>query len=493
MARKKKGFLGLVIAIVVLASLILSGVLIAMPKAEIQVSHLAVEPKEVEVGDSVVVSADIENRGGADGEHQATLLINGEVWETKSLSVPAKSTQDVSFTVTPTSLGEYKIALDGLTAVFFVREGMLPSLYTGDRWVYRVSAEEKSEVSYEVVGEANIEGKVVYVLEVEASGKSPLDPYDKSTLFLDKGTLYPVREELSGMVGDNIILYKKMVVERRLVEGEPWPLIIGDGWKVTWSENFDSRNGLVLTSGESETSRTFRVEGSEDITTAAGDFHCLKVIERDETHKVVGTAWYSDKTKMEVRQELIIQDVPVTYELISYEVSTTAPAASPPKVEIPSTPTYDEPTFGYTVSYLEDWELTPGESKEGEVYIFTSSGAKTLRFAWLRIWPMENTDKLTLDEQFDKVMAETEEADPNFELVDSFKVEAELPWYEAEWNTSHEVEVDSEPQDIALRGKTMITLKEDTFFMLTGWVQADYSEDYWTPFNEVIDSFGFYY
>jgi hypothetical protein len=480
MARKKvKGFLGLVIALFVVASLILYGVLIALPKAEIQVSNLVVEPREVLVGDPVVVSADIENKGRADGDFQATLTINGDAWETKSLEVPAESAQSVSFTFTPTSLGEYQIALGGLTAFLFAKEGVLPSLYAGDRWVYRVSADgEESEVSYEVKGEATIKGMVTYV--VGSSGESPLNPYDKSTSFLDKGTLYPISEEQSGTV-DDIPVSEKIVIEQ-LIEGEPWPLVIGNGWEVSWSENFTSRNGLAVTTGERQLSRTFKVEGKEEVATGAGTFRCFKIMERDETDNVTGTWWYSDKAKREVKYELMEQGVPVIYELLSYKVSATPPATPPPELEFPSFTDYEESAFGYTISYPEGWKLEPEEGETGTVYVFTAGGARDLRFAWVRVSVIPVSATSTLDKVYQDIMAASGEADPKFELLDSIKVEAELPWYEATWNSWQE--------EVKLEGKTIMVLKGEQLFMVTGWVQAAYSGEYGSTFEKVIDSFG---
>jgi hypothetical protein len=478
--RKRKGFLGLVIALVVVASLVLSGVLVSLPKAEIQVSNLVVEPREVLVGDPVVVSADIRNTGRAAGEYQATLMVNGDIHETRNLKVPAKGTESVSFTLTPTSLGEYKIALGGLMTIFFVKEGILPSLYAGDQWRYKVSTGEgEGEVTYEVMGETTVSGIVTYV--VEFSGKSPLNPYDKSTSFLDKGTLYPISEEQFGTVDDIPVSEKKTIVNRQ-IQGSRWPLAAGKEWTVSWSENFTSRNGLVVTEGERQWSRTFKVEGNEEVTTAAGVFHCFKVIEWDETGNITGTWWYSDKTKREVKYELMVQGVPVIYELLSYQVSVTPPATPPSKLEFPAVTEYEEPTSGYILSYPEGWKLEPEEKEPGTVYVYTVSGARGYRFAWVRVRVIPVSATSTLDEVYQDIMAATKEADPKFELVDSIKVEAELPWYEVKWNSWLE--------EVKLEGKTIIALKGEQLFMVTGWVQAAYSEEYGSAWEKVMDSFG---
>jgi hypothetical protein len=476
--RKKKGFLGLVIGLSVVLFLVVSGVLVALPKAEIQVSNLVVEPRKVLVGDPVVVSADIKNTGGRTGDYQATLTVNGDVQETRNLEVSAESEQSVSFTVTPTSSGEYRVALGGLTGIFVAEEGILPSLYGGDLWTYTVRrGGEESEVSYEVRGETTMEGEVVYVIDF--SWESPLDPFDRGSSFVDKGTLYPIEEEHSGTV-DNILVSEEIVVNR-LVEGSPWPLTVGKEWTVSWSENSTSRNGLVVTTGERQLFRTFKVEGKEEVTTAAGVFRCFKVVELDETGNVVGSFWYSDKIKREVRYE-VVGDIPVVYELASYKVSATPPATPLPGLDFPSVTKYDNSTFGYTISYPEGWDLVLDEEATGTVYLRTVSGARDYRFAWVKVSVVAVSATSTLDNEYQDIMAATKEADPKFELVDSIKVSAELPWYQLEWNSSLD--------EVKLKGETIVAVKGQQLFIVFGWVQAAYSNEYGSALEGVIDSFG---
>ncbi|MCJ7426479.1 MAG: hypothetical protein MUO17_05055 [Dehalococcoidales bacterium] len=476
--RKKKGFLGLVIGLSVVLFLVVSGVLVALPKAEIQVSNLVVEPRKVLVGDPVVVSADIKNTGGRTGDYQATLTVNGDVQETRNLEVSAESVQSVSFTVTPMSSGEYRVALGGLTGIFVAEEGILPSLYGGDLWTYTVRrGGEESEVSYEVRGETTMEGEVVYVIDF--TWESPLDPFDRGSSFVDKGTLYPIEEEHSGTV-DNILVSEEIVVNR-LIAGSPWPLVIGNEWTVSWSENSTSRNGLVVANGESQSSRTFTVEGKEEVTTAVGDFRCFKVVELDETGNVVGASWYSDKIKREVRRE-VVGDILVVYELASYKVSATPPETPLPQIDIPSVTEYDNSASGYTISYPEGWELVLDEEEAGTIYIFTSTGAEGLRLAWLNVEVVSIEDALVLDEVQQEILEATEQTDPNFELVSSIKVAAELPWYQLEWNSSLD--------EVKLKGETIVAVKGQQLFVVTGWVQAAYSNEYGSALEGVIDSFG---
>jgi hypothetical protein len=483
--RKRKGSLGLIIGILVVLCLIVSGILISLPKpkAEIQVSNLVIEPSEILVGDSVAISADVRNAGGKTGDYQATLTVNGNVQETKNLEVLAEGTQSVSFTFTPTSSGEYQIGLGGLTGSFVAREGMLPSLFYGDSWTYRVveGDGEKSEVSYEVGGETTTKaGEAVYAINV--SWTSPPDPFDKCTSFLDTGTLYPVLEEWSGTNGD-MAISRKITFANRQLPIAPWPLETGKEWSVSWEEDTATKEGLMLTIEEKQFSHTFEVEGMENITTAAGKFRCFKIVERDEEGNVVGMSWYSDKVKREVNRVTWVGDVSTSYELTSYNVSSVPPSVTPPEVDFPSVTDYNNSTSGYAVSYPEGWELAPSsEGEEGNIEIVSSAGARGLRLAWLRIQVSPIAGAPTLDEVNDDIIKATKQSDPNFELVSSTKVAAELPWYELEWNSSL--------NGVDLKGETIVAIKGQQLFVITGWVQAAYSYDYWSALEGVIDSFG---
>jgi len=473
----KKGLVGLVIAALIVASVII----VALPRTEFQVSNLTITPKEVLVGNLVIVSADIRNAGRRTGDYRATLIINGSVQETKSLNVPAQSTQSASFTFTPTSPGEYKVILGGLTTTFIVREGVLPILYQGDWWQYKVSAlQDKSEVTYEVLGEGTFEGKVVYV--VQSIGKTLPDPHDKGISLVDKEILYADFEERSGTVEGITVSWKVTVVDRQ-VQGTRWSLEVGKEWSVSWTENLVTKKGLVLSAEERKVSRNFKVEGIENVTVAAGDFRCFKVVERDGTGNIVGTYWYSDNVKREVRYVLKLQNMYVNYELVFYHISTTPPATTPPKLEVFVPTDYKEPTFGYSISYPEGWELaTTGEGEEQAVEVFTSGGAGGVRFAYLNVRVISNVGETSLDEVYEQILESTKKGDPSFELVGSLKVLAELPWYEIEWR--------SPLKEVQRKGKTILALEGEQLFVVTGWVQEAYSEEYWSALEKVMGSFG---
>jgi hypothetical protein len=178
----------------------------------------------------------------------------------------------------------------------------------------------------------------------------------------------------------------------------------------------------------------------------------------------------------------VVGDILVVYELASYKVSAAPPETPLPQIDIPSVTTYEEPTAGYIISYPEGWELAAEESEEGNIYIFTSTGAEGLRLAWLNVQVVSIEDELVLDEVQQEVIEAIEQTDPDFELVSSIKVSAELPWYQLEWNSSLD--------EVKLRCETIVAVKGQQLFVVTGWVQAAYSSEYGSALEGVIDSFG---
>jgi Tol biopolymer transport system component len=91
-----------------------------LPPAEFQISNLTIRPSEVEAGTEVVVSLDVANTGGSEGTYTAILEINGDIEETKNITVAAGITETVSYQLTEDTPGMYAVSLDGLTATLKV-------------------------------------------------------------------------------------------------------------------------------------------------------------------------------------------------------------------------------------------------------------------------------------------------------------------------------------------------------------------------------------
>ena len=82
--------------------------------AEFRVIDLTIAPPTVEVGETVTVSADIENIGQTDGTYIPTLKIDGtEIEEKPEVPVAAGGTATVEFTLAINIAGTYEIEVDG--------------------------------------------------------------------------------------------------------------------------------------------------------------------------------------------------------------------------------------------------------------------------------------------------------------------------------------------------------------------------------------------
>jgi len=116
------------------------------------------------------------------------------------------------------------------------------------------------------------------------------------------------------------------------------------------------------------------------------------------------------------------------------------------------------------------------------VYVFTTTGARGQNFARLSVRVISDLVETSLDEIQKQILESTKKGDPDFVLVESVKVPAELPYYEIEWNSAI--------KEVKTKGKTIIALKGEQLFLLTGWVQEVYSDKYGSELEKVINSFG---
>ncbi len=91
------------------------------PQADIVVGNLQIAPLTVEPGQAATVSVDITNRGDAAGTIQVKLLVNGQVEQTKTVTVGPGAKQTVTFSVSKAAAGSYRIEVEGLVATLTVK------------------------------------------------------------------------------------------------------------------------------------------------------------------------------------------------------------------------------------------------------------------------------------------------------------------------------------------------------------------------------------
>ena len=107
---------------VILAELVPSSPVPSPPlaSAEFELSELAINPAQVEVGEAVTISAIVKNVGGLEGSYTLNLEINGEIEQSQEITLAAGESRQVAFAVIKDDPGTYTIAVDGLSGEFIV-------------------------------------------------------------------------------------------------------------------------------------------------------------------------------------------------------------------------------------------------------------------------------------------------------------------------------------------------------------------------------------
>jgi hypothetical protein len=80
-------------------------------------------PAEVKVGEKVAISAVVANVGETKGSYDVVLKINGEVVDTKTITLDAGESTAVVFSVTETEAATYTIGIAGQHSEFTVTKG----------------------------------------------------------------------------------------------------------------------------------------------------------------------------------------------------------------------------------------------------------------------------------------------------------------------------------------------------------------------------------
>jgi hypothetical protein len=88
-------------------------------------SALTISPPEVDIGEAVGISVLVTNGGEEEGSYDVVLTVNGEVVETKGVTM-ADGSQTVSFSTTWDEAGGYTVEVNGLQGSFMVREALAP-------------------------------------------------------------------------------------------------------------------------------------------------------------------------------------------------------------------------------------------------------------------------------------------------------------------------------------------------------------------------------
>ena len=95
--------------------------------AEFTVSNMTVSPAITDIGEPSTVKATVTNSGALSNTYSINLKVNDAVVETKQVSLSGHSSQEVSFTMSQGTAGEYTISIDGASTLLTVRAPEAPA------------------------------------------------------------------------------------------------------------------------------------------------------------------------------------------------------------------------------------------------------------------------------------------------------------------------------------------------------------------------------
>ena len=153
---------GAIILIMLVAGIFASGC--GKSPAEFTVSDLVFVPAEADVWEEVQVTAIVKNRGGTEGMHDISLTIDGIEADAKEVKVAGGAEETVTFVFVRTVGPSANIAVDGLSRVLTIKEGVLPSLEIEDTWVYKQTTDGvEYTTTLEITNEDTTEQRETYV------------------------------------------------------------------------------------------------------------------------------------------------------------------------------------------------------------------------------------------------------------------------------------------------------------------------------------------
>jgi hypothetical protein len=169
----------------------LSGSFKVLKLAEFKAVNLAIVPNPVKVGGVTTVTTDIENMGEVEGIYNASLVVDGAIYETADVTLAGGAIQPVAFSLSKDSPGSYNIEIGGQEAILDVVQPV--RLPTG------IILEDESLNSYQCL-KINNETAVDLVV-VLSSGQEPKTPL--LALYVRSGDSYTFWK----VVGGTYILY----------------------------------------------------------------------------------------------------------------------------------------------------------------------------------------------------------------------------------------------------------------------------------------------
>jgi len=93
---------------------------------DLKLSNLEINPAAAEIGDIIIITAEIANTGGTQGSYVAELKIDGDTYQTEKVIMAPGTDYMLVFKVSADSPGTYPVSLGELTGKFVINEPVRP-------------------------------------------------------------------------------------------------------------------------------------------------------------------------------------------------------------------------------------------------------------------------------------------------------------------------------------------------------------------------------
>jgi subtilase family serine protease len=117
------------IMVLVIASFVATGIFSSVRPSEAKFVVTYVDmPDEVEVGETVTVTASVRNTGGKEGTYTVTLTLNGEEVDSQDVTLRREEPKTVTFLAFHVNVaGSYEVAVDGMSRTLEVTAAEEPT------------------------------------------------------------------------------------------------------------------------------------------------------------------------------------------------------------------------------------------------------------------------------------------------------------------------------------------------------------------------------
>jgi formate-dependent phosphoribosylglycinamide formyltransferase (GAR transformylase) len=112
----KKAVLPALLVVIIVISVLLG----SCQEASFEVSNLIIEPASALAGETIAVSVDVSNTGGAEGIYDVILKVNGEQVANELVALAGEDSKTVTLELTAGNPGEYEVQVAELSDVLHV-------------------------------------------------------------------------------------------------------------------------------------------------------------------------------------------------------------------------------------------------------------------------------------------------------------------------------------------------------------------------------------